>query len=147
MSEVGPRPSQYDALRRARFALDDAITAPTADGAAWASGVLKAVRKLGRVYQKHVAEAESDDGNLNEVLGLKPHMQRRVDQVRREHESLRLEITRFGELLASQAGCGSVKTEDLRVQAGKLEDALRMHQARGVDLLYEAHHRVEGGPG
>ncbi len=147
MSETEPRPSQYDALRRARFALDDAITAPTADGAVWAGGVLKAVRKLGRVYQKHVNEAESDDGNLNEVLRFKPHMQRRVDQVRREHESLRLEIARFGELLVSQAGDGSVKTDDLRERAGKLEDALRMHQAKGADLLYEAHHRVEGGPG
>ncbi len=147
MSEIEPRPSQYDALRRARFALDDAITAPAADGAAWAGGVLKAVRKLGRVYQKHVAEAESEDGHLTEVLSLKPHMQRRVDQVRREHESLRLEITQFGEMLASLGSDASVKTEDLRERAGKLENALRMHQAKGVDLLYEAHHRVEGGPG
>ena len=147
MSESEPRPSQYDALRRARFALDDALTAPIAGGEAWAGGVLKAVRKLGRVYQKHVFEAEAEGGHLAEVLGLKPHMQRQVDQVRREHESLRQEIAQFGELLASQLGRGPVKTEELRERAGKLEDALRNHQAKGVDLLYEAHHRVEGGPG
>ena len=56
-------------------------------------------------------------------------------------------ITDAGFVLQIDAPDAAMKTEDLRERAGKLENALRMHQAKGVDLLYEAHHRVEGGPG
>lgn len=147
MYDREPRPEQHDALRRARHTLDDAITSPSGDAVIWANGVLRAVRKLGRVYQKHVSEAEGPEGGLTEVLSLKPHMQRRVTQIKREHETLRAEIAQISEALTAQIAAELVDKGALRQRATQLDDALRLHQSKGVDLLYEAYHRVDGGPG
>ena len=138
-----PRRAQHDALRRLRHSLDDAITAPSLDHEIWAAHLSKVLAKLGRIFGKHVSETEAPDGSLDEIVQIKPHLQPRVRKIKDEHTLLSL---RIDQLSSAVKVCGATEAtiEDLRVEAGRLADAIRLHQAKGVDLVYEAYLREEG---
>ena len=139
-----PHRAQHDALRRLRHSLDDAITAPSMDSEVWASQLCTVLTKLSRIFGKHVAETEGPDGSLVEIMQMKPHLQPRVRKIKDEHVVLG---GRIEALCASAKACHGIDystVEDLRVEAGKLADAIRLHQATGVDLVYEAYLREEG---
>ena len=138
-----PRRAQHDALRQLRHALDDAITAPSLDHDAWVGHLGGVLTRLGRIFGKHVSETEGPDGSLLEIVQLKPHLQPRVAKIKDEHISLRCRIE---ELCLSVMACGAAEAsiETLRIEAGQLADAIRLHQAKGIDLVYEAYHRDEG---
>jgi hypothetical protein len=137
-------PLRRDALRAARRSLDDAITAPAADCEAWASNLLAELRKMARVFEKHVRESEGDDGSLPEVLALKPHLQSRVGMMMNDHMLLQRHIEEVIGLTDQQLGSRAVWVESLRLNAGALVDEVRSHQAKGIDLVYEAFNRVDG---
>jgi hypothetical protein len=138
-----PRRAQHDALRRLRHSLDDAITAPSLDHEVWAAHLGKVLTKMGRIFGKHVSETEAPDGSLHEIIQIKPHLQTRVRKIKDEHTEL---STRINQLSSAARICGATDAtiEDLRIEAGRLADAIRLHQAKGVDLVYEAYLREEG---
>jgi len=139
-----PHRAQHDVLRRLRHSLDDAITAPSMDSEVWVSQLCTVLTKLGRIFGRHVAEAEGPDGSLVEIMQLKPHLQPHVRKIKDEHLTLG---GRIAELCASAKACHDIDystVEDLRIEAGKLADAIALHQAAGVDLVYEAYLREEG---
>jgi hypothetical protein len=147
MTTVYSRPSESiprDALRHARRALDDAITAPATDANAWAISLLGELRKLARVFDKHVRESESEEGSLPEVLALKPHLQSRVGMVMDDHGLIRRHIEDVIALAEQQIRSRGVWVDALRLNAGALSDEVRSHQAKGTDLVYEAFNRVDG---
>jgi hypothetical protein len=133
-----------DGLRLARRAVDDAITAPSADNLMWSMTLLTALRKLNKVFEKHVSDAEGDEGSLIEVLAMKPHLQRRVRRMRQDHELIRVHLREVIAAAEQQMRTSIIHVESLRQSAGNLVDEVRLHQARGVDLVYEAFHRVDG---
>jgi hypothetical protein len=133
-----------DALRSARRSLDDAITAPAADAAFWATNLLAELRKLARVFEMHVRETESDEGSLPEVLALKPHLHSRVGMVMNDHCLIQRHIDDVVGLTDQQLGSRAVWVESLRINAAALVDEVRSHQAKGTDLVYEAFNRVDG---
>jgi len=133
-----------DALRAARRSLDDAITAPSADGLDWAANLLTELRKLSRVFEKHIRESESNEGSLPEVLALKPHLQSRVGMVMDDHGLIQRHIDGVIEDTERQLSAGAVWVDSLRLTVGGLVDEVRAHQAKGIDLVYEAFHRVDG---
>ena len=137
-------PVQRDALRAARRSLDDAITAPAADTQAWATQLLAELRKLARVFEKHVRDSESNEGSLPEVLALKPHLQARVGMMMNDHMLLQRHIDEVIGLTEQQINSRAVWVESLRLNAGALVDEVRSHQAKGIDLVYEAFNRVDG---
>ena len=138
-----PRRAQHDALRRLRHSLDDAITAPSLDHEVWAAHLCTVLSKLGRIFGKHVSETEAPDGSLDEIVQIKPHLHSRVGRIKDEHTLL---SRRIDQLNSAARVCGATDAtiEDLRIEAGRLADAIRLHQARGVDLVYEAYLREEG---
>jgi hypothetical protein len=138
-----PRRAQHDALRRLRHALDDATTAPSMDHEDWAGHLSRVLTKLGRIFGKHVSETEAPDGSLDEIVQIKPHLQSRVRKIMDEHVSLRCRIDQLNEAV-KVCGITDETIEDLRIEAGNLADAIRLHQAKGVDLVYEAYLREEG---
>lgn len=147
MTTVYSRPPagfRRDALRSARRALDDAITSPATDAVAWAAKLLAELRKLDRVFEKHVRESEGDEGSLPEVLALKPHLQSRVGMVMDDHALIRRHIDDVIGLAEQQLASRAVWVEALRLNAGALADEVRSHQAKGTDLVYEAFNRVDG---
>jgi hypothetical protein len=147
MTTVYERPAvsfRRDALRSARRSLDDAITAPASDSLTWGANLLAELRKLARVFEKHVRESESEEGSLPEVLALKPHLQSRVGMVMDDHGLIQRHIEDVVELAERQLSTRAVWVDSLRLNAGGLVDEVRSHQAKGIDLVYEAFHRVDG---
>lgn len=140
-----PRRAQHDALRELRLAMDDAITSPSLDETAWVSELTALLSRLERIFARHVHETEAPDGSLEEILHLKPHLSSRVRRVKEEHVALRASIAGLHQAMQQcRTSPLAINVETLRCEAGHLADAIRMHQARGVDLVYEAHYRVEG---
>ena len=147
MTTVYSRPTpgiRRDALRSARRSLDDAITAPAADSVAWAADLLAELRKLARVFEKHVRDSEGDEGSLPEVLALKPHLRSRVGMVMDDHALIQRHIDDVVALTDQQLNSRAVWVDSLRLNAAALVDEVRSHQARGTDLVYEAFNRVDG---
>jgi hypothetical protein len=141
------RTSQQDALRRARQALEDAITLPAGDRQRWCTNLLVALQKVRRIFRLHVLESEADDGSLNEVLTIKPQLGRKVVLLRGEHGALREEIAVLCARVVEQIDSADPDTDVLRLDSRKIVDRLLLHQAKGSDLLYEAFIRIEGGEG
>jgi hypothetical protein len=147
MTTVYSRPAasiRRDALRSARRSLDDAITAPAADSVSWAANLLTELRKLDRVFDKHIRDSESEEGSLPEVLALKPHLQPRVGMVMDDHGLIQRHIEDVIGLAEQQLSSRAVWVESLRLNVAALVDEVRSHQAKGTDLVYEAFHRVDG---
>lgn len=138
-----PHRAQHDALRRLRHSLDDVITTHSLDQEAWVRQLGTVLTKLGRIFGKHIAETEARDGSLEDIVQLKPHLRPRVSKIIDEHVSLR---TRIDQLSSAVKVCGATDAniDDLRNEVGQLSNALRQHQAKGVDLVYEAYLREEG---
>jgi len=139
-----PHRNQHDALRRLRHALDDAITAPSLDKDRWAYELRGVLVRLGRIFGKHVAETEAPNGSLAEIVQMKPHLQPRVVKIREEHILLKSKIEELASSTEKACRTHGVPVESLREEAGHLADAIRLHQARGIDLVYEAYNRVDG---
>jgi hypothetical protein len=147
MTTVYSKPSvgiRRDALRAARRSLDDAITAPSTDSLTWATNLLTELRKLDRVFDRHIRESESNEGSLPEVLALKPHLQSRVGMVMDDHALIQRHVEDVIGLTERQVNSRGVWVESLRLNAAALVDEVRAHQAKGIDLVYEAFHRVDG---
>ena len=147
MTTVYEKPAitfRRDPLRAARRSLDDAITSPSADALDWASNLLTELRKLARVFDKHIRDSESNDGSLPEVLALKPHLQSRVGMVMNDHSLIQRHIDDVIDDAQHQLGIDAVRVDSLRLMVGSLVDEVRAHQAKGIDLVYEAFHRVDG---
>lgn len=139
-----PQRAQHDALRRLRHSLDDAITSPSLDQEVWAAQLGGVLTKLGRIFGKHVSETEAPDGSLQEIVQIKPYLQPRVRKIKDEHTELSERIVLLS-TAARVCGATDATIDDLRIEAGRLADAIRLHQAKGVDLVYEAYLREEGG--
>jgi hypothetical protein len=119
------------------------ITTPSLDQEAWVGQLSKVLTKLGRIFGKHIAETEARDGSLEDIVQIKPHLRPRVSKIVDEHTTLR---TRIEQLCSAVKVCGATDAniDDLRKEVGQLADAIRLHQAKGVDLVYEAYLREEG---
>ena len=140
-----PATKQKDALLRARQSLESAVQTNAADAKAWAREVSNAVDALRRVFERHVREAEAPDGSLNDVVRVKPRLARRVAQIRDEHAIIRNALADFVLQLKNEIAAGDVAVERLKERAIRAEVSLRMHDAKGTDLLHEAYMRDDGG--
>jgi hypothetical protein len=139
-----PHRAQHDALRRLRQALDDAITAPSLDSDRWVSDLRGVLMRLSRIFGKHIEETEAANGSLAEIVELKPYLMRQVQKIKDEHVELKGRIEQLAATTERACLVQGVPVESLRTEAGHLADAIRLHQAKGIDLVYEAYNRVDG---
>ena len=139
--------ARYDAVRRAREAVDEAIIGRAVEPRRWLADLSDALRELTTVLERHREASEAPGGPLEELLTLKPGLGRSVARQRREHVTLLRDAHVLLAEIDVQAEAQRVTVAALRRQAWKLQDAVRRHMATGVDLIYEAHFVDEGVAG
>jgi hypothetical protein len=133
-----------DPLTAARASLGQTIAMSPADSRAWSFSLFAALRKLGKVFDEHVEDSESEEGILPEMLVLKPHFEKRVRTLKQEHERIRLRIREAMAAVEEQVCSPRVDVQKLRLLAGSVVHDVRRHEARGNDLVYETLNRVDG---
>ena len=141
-----PQTIRRDPLTVARASLGETaagVPAPT-DNLAWSMNLFTALRKLSKVFEEHVSLSEGTDGVLPEMLSIKPHLQKRVRNLKLDHDRIRLRI-REAMAAVEEAVCSpEIDVEKLRLLAGGVVHEVRRHESRGNDLVYETFNRVDG---
>jgi nucleotide-binding universal stress UspA family protein len=136
---------EHDALLVAMHRLEAALAA-AAPGReqAWNARVLKDLGGVQECLAQHVTSAEAPDGLLAEIDLTWPTLVHRVDQLRREHAdllqqaaALRRRVEEYWCVEWTTEVDGRPETADIRQQAARLLGALRDHQAREADLIFE----------
>ena len=146
-SESRPRLSGHDALRYAREAVDDAITAPSGDHAHWAAGLRTGLEGLVTILHRHREVSEAPGGTLEEMAQLRPRLTPRIDRSRAEHLPLIARGEGLRDAVDRQIEAGNIDVAVLRADAGALQDDVRHHMAKGVDLINEVYFQDMGGEG
>jgi hypothetical protein len=139
-----PQTVRRDPLTVARAALAEATLLDSADKLAWSMNLFTALRKLSKVFEEHVNESESEDGVLPEMLSLKPHLQKRVRNLKADHDRIRRDIREAMAAVEEQVCSPQIGVDKLRLLADAVVVAVRRHESRGNDLVYEALNRVDG---
>ncbi|MEM7276358.1 MAG: hypothetical protein AAF547_25010, partial [Actinomycetota bacterium] len=106
-----------------------------------------AVDHAARRIEEHAAQTEAPGGFLDRVVIEAPRLQKRVTQLRVDHERLEKEIDalRIAMALVDDADVPE-RAVGLRNQAIELLGHLTRHRQRGADLIYEAY-QVDIGDG
>jgi hemerythrin-like domain-containing protein len=131
--------TEHDSLLLAMHQLEAALAA-AAPGREqrWNDRVQENLAGVQSALEGHVASTEGDHGLFGEIDLTRPTLVRNVERLRREHvdliqqaEALRRQVAHYGpEELPAYAS--------IRQQAARLLEAIRHHQAREVDLIFES---------
>ena len=138
---------EHDALVAAMQRLERALAAAAPGREAdWAHRVVGDLRAVRRELEQHRETTEGPDGLFVEIRRAIPGAAYRLEKLREAHAAM---LEEADALLASAermeaAASGSVDAIRRRVSA--LLSALRAHQAKEVDLIYEAFDRDIGAP-
>jgi hypothetical protein len=133
-----------DPLTVARASLGEAVALDSANALGWSMNLFSALRKLSKVFEEHVSESERSDGVLPEMLAIKPHLGKRVQTLKQDHERIRLAIRQAMAAVEEQVCSPSIDVAGLRHLAGSVVHEVRRHESKGNDLVYEALNRVDG---
>ncbi len=138
--------TRREALYQAAVGLEDALTTPVGDGPKWRLRVAMAVDHAAARIEEHARQTESSGGFLDSVLGEAPRLQRRIDQLKVDHERLEKEVDAL-RMAVSLVGDDEVADEapNIRNRAIELLGQLTRHRQRGADLIYEAYQVDIGG--
>ncbi|HEB89290.1 MAG TPA: YbaK/EbsC family protein, partial [Deltaproteobacteria bacterium] len=126
----------YDSLHAVRRA----IGAPIANRERWRKRLHRALTRLARATDEHVAETEAPTGLLSEIVSEAPRLWRQVEGLKAEHATLVGECDRLISRLESDDS-----PRLLRRQTNLLLDRFERHRHRGADLVYEAFDVDIGG--
>ena len=99
------------------------------------------LRRVRRELDAHQRLTAGPDGLLDDVVHHSPHLNRRADKLRAEHDHLERQLESLRTAL--------VEVDDARwslLDALKLLSDLRHHQAQGTDLALDAY-LIDGGAG
>ena len=146
-------PEQLDAIRTRREALyeavvglEDALTTPVGDGPKWRLRVAMAVDHAAARIEDHARQTEAEGGFLDKVLLEAPRLQRKIAQMKVDHERLEKEVD------ALRVALSLVADEDVADEAPTIRNLaiellgqLTRHRQRGADLIYEAYQVDIGG--
>lgn len=105
---------------------------------AWMLPVLAAMESLESAMEHQYANAVSDDGLLSQVVGDAPHLASRADRLKKEYRDLLRQISTLRDQFASEASTDLPSIDDMRQRLAWLLTALRHHQSRETDLIFEA---------
>lgn len=140
------RISAHDVLDDACELMDSALAANPVDASeSWALRLQEAARSLGEAIEMHRDIAEAEDGTMNELMQLRPALAERLERQREEHVELSARAHDLRRELEEALAFDHLDTEFLHLAATVLREGVRLHALRGVDLLFEAYDREEGG--
>lgn len=139
--------TRREALYQAVVGLEDALQTPVADGTKWRLRVAMAIDHAAIRIDEHAQQTESKDGFLERVVQEVPRLQRRVNQLKVDHERLEKEVDalRIAVSVVDDADIPE-QASTIRNQAIELLGQLTRHRQRGADLIYEAY-QVDIGEG
>ncbi len=132
--------TRREALYEAIVGLEDALATPIGDGAKWRLRVAMAVDHAAIRIEEHAKQTEAKGGFLDKVIQERPRLQRRVNQLKVDHERLEKAVDAL-RIAVSLVDDVDVPAEavPLRNQAIELLGQLTRHRQRGADLIYEAY--------
>ncbi len=139
--------TRREALYEAIVGLEDALATPVGDGARWRLRVAMAIDHATIRIEEHAKQTEAKGGFLDRVISEVPRLQRRVNQLKVDHERLEKEVDAL-RLAVSLVEDAKIPEEavNIRNQAIDLLGQLTRHRQRGADLIYEAY-QVDIGEG
>jgi predicted RNase H-like nuclease (RuvC/YqgF family) len=137
-----------EALYEAVVGLEDALTTPVGDGHKWRLRVAMAVDHAAVRIEEHAQQTEAKGGFLEKVLIEEPRLQRKINQLKVDHERLEKEVDalRTAVSLVDDDAVPDQSTS-IRNRAIELLGQLTRHRQRGADLIYEAYQVDIGGTG
>lgn len=123
-------------IHQLEWALSSA--APTRERA-WMPPVLSAMRSLESAMQQQYANAESADGLLSQIINDAPHLAPRVDRLKKEYRDLLRQMSTLRDQFESGSNAYELPNfVDIRQRLAWLLNAVRHHQSRETDLIFEA---------
>jgi Ala-tRNA(Pro) deacylase len=125
----GSRLQLYESI----LAVSEALAAPAGDALRWRRCLLHELAELREGLEGHVRETEGPEGLIEEIVGEAPRLAREVEELRREHVSLRALCARTLARAQESESPGTTRQVVLR-----LLGELAHHRHRGADLVYEA---------
>ena len=139
--------TRREALYEAVVGLEDALATPVGDGKKWRLRVAMAIDHATIRIEEHAKQTEAKGGFLDKVMQEDPRLQRRVNQLKVDHERLEKEVDAL-RLAISHVDDDRIPDEavNIRNQAIDLLGQLTRHRQRGADLIYEAY-QVDIGEG
>jgi ribosomal protein L29 len=131
--------AEYDVLLGAIHRLEAAL-ASAAPGReqTWNDRVARDLASVQKALEEHVTSAESADGLFSEIDLTRPTLIRTVERLRGEHVDLLHQTEALRCQLAHRGPGEPARFSDVRQQAARLLEALRHHQAREVDVIFES---------
>jgi len=132
--------TRREALYEAVVGLEDALATPVGDGMKWRLRVAMAIDHATIRIEEHARQTEAKDGFLERVVKEVPRLQRRVNQLKVDHERLEKEVEalRHSLTLVDDANIPE-EAHNIRNQAIELLGQMTRHRQRGADLIYEAY--------
>lgn len=132
--------TRREALYEAVVGLEDALATPVGDGVKWRLRVAMAIDHATIRIEEHARQTEAKDGFLDRVVKEVPRLQRRVNQLKVDHERLEKEVEalRHSLTLVDDANIPE-EAHNIRNQAIELLGQMTRHRQRGADLIYEAY--------
>ena len=139
--------TRREALYEAVVGLEDALATPIGDGSKWRLRVAMAIDHATIRIEEHAKQTEAKGGFLERVIQEVPRLQRRVNQLKVDHERLEKEVDAL-RLSISLVDDDKIPGQavGIRNQAIELLGQLTRHRQRGADLIYEAY-QVDIGEG
>ena len=143
-----PRSRALEAAAQKRLDLKQALSkvevaaASPSGHAGWRDDLATSMAGLRQALDDHIAEAESADGILPEIVSLAPRLSNQAKAVADEHPVLCRQTDRIIQALA-----GHPPVEDIRKEILGLLLAIAGHRQKGADLVYESYQVDIGGGG
>ncbi len=128
------RVAMREALADTERALSGASNAPD-----WRAEVRRAVSRLLEALEGHVAEVESEDGLLAQLVDDAPRLENLVRILERDHRRLLQDCESIVEMIAS------AEPREVRARGRDLIGDLIEHRQQGSDLVYAAYSEDIGG--
>lgn len=139
--------SRREALLQAVVGLEDALAGPIGDQERWRLRVAMAVDHAVARISEHVAQTDGPGNILDEILRIAPRLERRVKQMKVDHEVLEKSAHQLALAVAELSTAEDEKDPQLRKdraiavrnQAVDVMGHIARHRQRGADLIYEAY--------
>jgi hypothetical protein len=141
---LGAARRRRDALYEDIARLEEALTAPLGDAAAWQERAAKAGRLIAEEIQAHIDETEGDEGFLTAVQDEAPRLASAITRLLDEHEEMVAMADRF--VAQVESPDDGITLQDVRALGVSLLGLLVRHRQKGADLIYEAY-QVDLGSG
>jgi hypothetical protein len=133
--------ARRESMRRGMDALERAMATP-AGAEEWAETAQRAVARLRRAWDAHLAGAEGPDGVTAVMIDTAPRLIGRAQRLVREHPDLEQRLCALEDAVNQDV----VDPDEVRDLGVEMIGKLVRHRQKGSDLFYEAFQAdVEGG--